>query len=143
MQQFWYNWGLKICEFSHGKEIQQKINKLYLKILKKLMYVPKMPPHWENSFFESKKHFSDIRSKKKFLWIKESFVNSKKNSLIRWNLFIYIKEKFFEPTKLSLIQRNVFFDRISNKYFFDSKKLFSGYTQGVSCYSHEAFGKLN
>ena len=34
--------------------------------------------HWENSFFDSKKHFFDIRSKNKFLWIKESFVNSKK-----------------------------------------------------------------
>ena len=36
-----------------------------------------------------------------------------------------MKEKFFEVTKLSLIQRNFFFDRISKKCFFDSKKLFS------------------
>ena len=34
------------------------------------------------SFFESKKHFFDIRSKKKFLWIEESFVDSKKCSLM-------------------------------------------------------------
>ena len=38
--------------------------------------------HWENSFFESKKHFFDIRTKKIYFWIKESFVNSKKISLM-------------------------------------------------------------
>ena len=31
--------------------------------------------HPENKFFESKKHFFDIRTKKKFLWIEESFVD--------------------------------------------------------------------
>ena len=36
----------------------------------------------ENSFFESKKHFFDIRSKKKFLWIEESFFDSKTFSLM-------------------------------------------------------------
>ena len=75
--------------------------------------------YWESSFFESKKHFFDIRSKKKFLRIKESYVNSKKFSLIQWNRFVYIKENFFESTKLSFIQRNFFFDH-------RSKKLFSG-----------------
>ena len=73
-------------------------------------------------FFESKKNFLYLRSKKKFLWIKESFVNSKKCSLIQRNKFVYVKENFFESTKLSSIQRNFFFDRIS----IDSKKLFSG-----------------
>ena len=44
--------------------------------------------HPENSFF-------DIRSKKKFLSIEESFVDSKKFSLIQRNFFSpYIKEKF-------------------------------------------------
>ena len=50
--------------------------------------------HPENSFFQSKKHFFDIRSKKKFLLIEESFVDSKKCSLM-----------------------NFFFDRISKKLF--------------------------
>ena len=36
-----------------------------------------------------------------------------------------MKENFFGLTKLCLIQRNLFFDRMSKKYFFDSKKLFS------------------
>ena len=81
--------------------------------------------HWENSFFESKEHFFDIRSKKKFLWIKESFVNSKKLSLIQRNRFFHIKENFSESTKLSSVQRNFFFDHTSKKCFFDSKKLFS------------------
>ena len=40
---------------------------------------------WKNSLFESKKHFFDVRPKKKCLWIKESFVNSKKISLIQKN----------------------------------------------------------
>ena len=51
--------------------------------------------NWENSFFESKKHFFDIRSKNKFLWITESFASSKKCSLIQRNRFVYIKENFF------------------------------------------------
>ena len=38
--------------------------------------------HLENSFFESKKHFFDIWSKEKCLWIEESFVDSKKCSLM-------------------------------------------------------------
>ena len=50
---------------------------------------------WKYSFFESKKNFFDIRSEKKFLWIKESFVDSKKISLVQWNRFVYIKENFF------------------------------------------------
>ena len=36
----------------------------------------------ENSFFESKKHFFDMRSKKKFLKMDESFVDSKTFSLM-------------------------------------------------------------
>ena len=93
----------------------------------------------ENSFFELKKHFFHIRLKNKFLWIEESFVDSKKFFLMWTNLFLWIKENFywinkaffnskkifFELTKLSLIQRNFFFGRISKKNFFDSKKLFS------------------
>ena len=75
-------------------------------------------PHWENSFFESKKHFFYIRSKKKFLLSKESFVNSKKISLFKRNRFVYIKENGIESTKLSSIQRNFFFNRISKKLFF-------------------------
>ena len=47
-----------------------------------------------------------------FLWSKEI------------DLFT-LKKFFFETTQLSLIQRNFFFDRISKKCFFDSKKLFS------------------
>ena len=82
--------------------------------------------HWENSFFESKKHFFDTRSKKKFLWIEKSFVNSKIFPLIQRNRFVYIKDISFESPKLSSIQRNFFFDRISKKCFFDSRKLFSG-----------------
>ena len=73
--------------------------------------------HWGNSFFESKKHFFDIRSKEKFLWIKESFVHSENFSLIQRNRFVHIKENLFESTKLSSIQRNFFFDRISKKLF--------------------------
>ena len=64
--------------------------------------------------------------RKQFLWIKENFVNSKKLSLIQRNRIVYLKENFFESTKLSSIQRNFFFDRISKKCFFDSKKLISG-----------------
>ena len=54
------------------------------------------------------------------------FYEFKKISLIQRNRFVYIEENFFESTKLSSIQRNFFFDRISEKCFFDSKKLFSG-----------------
>ena len=68
--------------------------------------------------------FFYIRSKKKFLWIKESFVNFKKISLIQRNKYVQIKENFFESTKLSLIQTNFFFDRVSKKCFFDFMKLF-------------------
>ena len=46
--------------------------------------------------------------------------------LIQRNIFVYIKENLLESTKLSSIQRNFFFDRISKKCFFNSKKLFSG-----------------
>ena len=35
------------------------------------------------------------------------------------------QRKTFELTKFSFIQRNFFFDRISKKCFFDSKKLIS------------------
>ena len=73
-----------------------------------------------------KKQFLWYTVKKKFLWIKESFVNSEKFSLIQKNRFIYINEHFFESTKLSSIQRNFFFDSISKKCFFESKKLFLG-----------------
>ena len=41
------------------------------------------------------------------------------------NLSLWIKENLFQLTKLSLIQRNVFFNRITKKCFFGSKKLFS------------------
>ena len=47
-----------------------------------------------------------MRSKNKFIWIKESFVNSKKISLIQRNRFVYITDNFFGSTKLFLIQRN-------------------------------------
>ena len=57
--------------------------------------------------------------------MKESFVNSKKISLIQRNRFVYIKEHFFELIKLSSFQRNFFIHLISKKCFFDSKKLFS------------------
>ena len=67
--------------------------------------------HWKHSFF-------DIRSKKEFLRIKESFVNSTKISLIQRNRFVYIKDIFFESIKLFSIQRNFFIDRISKKLFF-------------------------
>ena len=55
---------------------------------------------------------------RKFFWFKTIFFNVK-------NLFLWIKENFFELTKLSSIKKNFFFDRISKKCFFDSKKLFS------------------
>ena len=42
-----------------------------------------------------------------FLWIEESFVNSKTFSLIQRNRFFYIEENFFESRKLSSIQRNI------------------------------------
>ena len=70
-------------------------------------------------------HFFDIRSMKKFLWIKESFVNSKKFSLIQRNRFAYIKGNFFESTKLSSIQRNAFFDRVSQKLFSRCSAMFT------------------
>ena len=101
--------------------------------VKKLLWLNQSNIHCENCFFESKKHFFeskkhffDIRSKKVFLWIKESFVNSKKISLIQRNRFVYIKENFFGSTKFSSIQRCFFFNSILKKSFFDSKKLFSG-----------------
>ena len=49
--------------------------------------------------------------------------------MIQRNRFICIKENFFESKKLSSIPRNIFFDRISKKFFFDLKKLFSGCTK--------------
>ena len=55
---------------------------------------------------------------RKFCWFKKIFFNLNKS--ISWD-----QRNFFELTKLSLIQRNLFFDRISKKCFFDSKKLFS------------------
>ena len=53
--------------------------------------------HWENSFFDK------YTSKKKFLRIKESFINSKIFCLMQRIRFVYIKETFFESTKLSSI----------------------------------------
>ena len=97
--------------------------------------------YWENSFLESKKHFYYIRSKKKFLWIKENFVNSKKFDLIQKNRFVYIKEHFFESTKLSLIQRNFFFDHISKKLF--SGCLLKKSTNFFFLKANRAFSRLN
>ena len=51
--------------------------------------------HWEKSFFESKKHFFDIGSKKIFLWIKDGFFNLKKISLIQRHRFGYTLKKSF------------------------------------------------
>ena len=56
----------------------------------------------------TEKTVSLIYGQKKILWINESFVNSKKCSLIQKNRFFYIKENLFESTKRSLIQRNFF-----------------------------------
>ena len=72
----------------------------------------------QNSFF-------DIQTKKKFLSIEESFVDSKTFSLMLTNLFLWMKDISFELTKLSLIHRNFVLESISKKCFFDSKKLFS------------------
>ena len=66
----------------------------------------------ENSFF-------NIPSKIKFHWIKESFVNSKKCTFMKRNIFVYIKENFFESTKHSSFKKKVF-NGISRKCFFDS-----------------------
>ena len=49
-------------------------------------------------------------------------------SLIQKNRFVYIKENFVDSKKFSSIQRNFFYDRKLKKFFFDSKKLFSGYS---------------
>ena len=73
--------------------------------------------HWENSFFESKKYFFNMRSEKIFLWIEESYVNSKKISLIQRNRFVYIKENVFESTKFFSIQRKFCFECISKEKF--------------------------
>ena len=92
----------------------------------KMLGFEKIYSHPENSFFESKKHFFDIRLKKKFLWIKGSFVDSKTFCLMYTNLFLWIKENFVELTKLSLIQRRpytketVFSVQKNIQYFSDS-----------------------
>ena len=74
--------------------------------------------NWENSFFGSKKHFFDIQSKKKFLWIKVSFVNLNKFSLFQRNRFVTLKKiflnqqnflQFGEIFSLTVHQRNVSF----------------------------------
>ena len=84
-----------------------------------------------SSFFVKTIYFSlSFALRKQFLWIKERFVDSKQFSLIQRNKFDYIKENFFESTELSSIQRNFFFDRISKKCFFNSKRLFSGCKKG-------------
>ena len=97
-------------KFCWSKKFSFNVNKYISLIQRKILWnlVFKSFLDWENSFFESKKHFFDIWSKKKFLWIKESFVNIKKISLIQRKRFSYIKEKFFWI----------------NKTFFNSKKLF-------------------
>ena len=94
-----------------------KSKKLFLWVNLRLYYTTAQS-HPENNFF-------DIRSKKKFLQIEESFIDSKIFSLMYTNLFLWAKENSFELTKLSLIERDFFFDRISKKCFFDSKKLLS------------------
>ena len=53
-------------------------------------------------------------------------LNQRNIFLIQRNRSVYIKENLLGSTKLSSIQRVFFFDRISKKCFFDSKKLFSG-----------------
>ena len=81
--------------------------------------------HWENSFF-------DIRSMKKYLWIKESFVNSKKISLVKeidlftlkkmflnQQNFLQFKEIFsltLYQRNVSLIQRNCFLDEFKRVF---------------------------
>ena len=55
-----------------------------------------------------KNYIKKVQKKKKFLWSKECFVNSKTCSLIQRNRFVYIKENFFWI----------------NKTFFNLKKCF-------------------
>ena len=62
----------------------------------------------ENSLFESRKYFFYIRSKKRFLWIEESFVDSKIFSFnVNKSIFLDKKKKIW-----------------TNKTFLNSKKFF-------------------
>ena len=110
-------WFYKMSSFKFGKynikRQRTSVNFVWVKILQKILQL-----HPEKSFFESKKHFFDIRSKNKFVWIKESFVDFKNISLMWTNLFLWIKENYFEITKLSLIQRNFFVDRIFKHFLY-------------------------
>ena len=70
--------------------------------------------NYENSLFESKKHFFEIQLKKKFLWIEQIFL-----ILIRFLLFDQISlfklKKIYFDQKTFLSQRNLFFDWIEKK----------------------------
>ena len=93
--------------------------------------------HPENSFFESKKHFFDIRWRKKFLDSKEIFALTvyQINVSLNWRTFFWFKQIFFGPKKcffelkkFFLIQTNLlwskeidlfhtFYSVYSNSYF--------------------------
>ena len=113
-----------------------KFKKIFFN-LKKYFLWPHIKKHSEKSFCESKKHFFDIWSKNKFLWINKSFAHSKKKKKI-FNIiksislgqrkFLWIIKPFFNSTKFSWTRRNrfdyieyFFFLRII-KTFFNSKK---------------------
>ena len=53
-----------------------------------------------------------MRPRKKFLWVKESFVDWNKFSLITRNRFVYTEKKIFKSTKFFSIQRNFILNRI-------------------------------
>ena len=92
------------------------------------------------SFFTEKTVTWIYGQRKNFFELKKVLLIQKKISLIQRNRFLYIKENVFESTKLFSIQRNFFFDCISKKCFFDSKKLFSGCLSFTSPSSIFMFG---
>ena len=114
----------KIC-FLYSKKFFFNLNKLFFD------WILKNITRFESNLLISKKKFSSIQLKKKFLWIQKRFVNSKKFFLIWRNSFVHIKEHFFKSNKVSFVKKNLFFDHISNtcilglkEYLFHSNELF-------------------
>ena len=80
--------------------------------------------HWENRFFESEKHFFDIRSKnvlliqKNFLWSREIDLFTLKKMFLDQQNFLQFKDIFFLTVyqiNVSLIQRNYFLGVLKEK----------------------------
>jgi len=81
----------------------------------------------EKGFFDSKKCFFAIR----FIWLKKKNFFRFFHLNIIFFLIKFIKGKFIWEIQEIMFKDIFFFDRITRKKFFESKKPFSYYTQMI------------